>query len=168
MSAQFSHLLHETGLEEVYKTCKNPPTDEPLSRLPQTQPSALLLALHHFSLWLSSPDIILHSPRLSALSSQRLHERIHRTALKRIVSAYKLICESVGEKRNKYEAAATLVGSERPWGRVGVLRQVFGMEDEESSEEDEEDEEDEDDDDDEEESGESGDEEDAQSSSKPV
>jgi len=84
------------------------------------------------------------------------------------VSAYKLICESVGEKRNKYEAAATLVGSERPWGRVGVLRQVFGMEDEESSEEDEEDEEDEDDDDDEEESGESGDEEEAQSSSKPV
>ncbi|KAJ2923760.1 hypothetical protein H1R20_g13342, partial [Candolleomyces eurysporus] len=93
----FTNLLEEAGLLEVYVTCKNPPTDEPLSHLPPTSPAALLTSLQTFSSWLSTPTL-LHSPRLSHLTLQKLHDQIHREALKRIVKAYEKICEEVGKE----------------------------------------------------------------------
>jgi cobalamin biosynthesis protein CobT len=72
------------------------------------------------------------------LTLQKLHDQIHREALKRIVKAYEKICEEVGKEGNRYEAGMTLVGSERPFGRVYLLRRVFGLEEEESESEEEE------------------------------
>lgn len=153
--------MKESGLLEVWKTCKNPPTNvrfpirifrhrgnasaisqEPLSRFPATQPSALRSALHIFALWLQSPEVV-HSSRLSHLTSQRLHNQIHKDALKRVVKAYEAICEAVLKAESKYEAGATLLGGERPFGRGDLLRSVFGIEDDESEEEEEESEEEE-------------------------
>lgn len=48
-----------------------------------------------------------------------------------MAKAYAMICERVRRKENKYEAAATLLGAERPFGQVGLLRQIFGLKDEE-------------------------------------
>lgn len=62
-----------------------------------------------------------------------------------------MICEEVKNPANKYEAAATLLGSERPFGQVHLLWQIFGLEggadddDGTESDEDEDDEEDEED-----------------------
>jgi conserved oligomeric Golgi complex subunit 6 len=69
---------------------------------------------------------------------QNLSARIHKEALSKIVKAYKLICEEVVQEKNRYEAGATLLGSVRPFGRVYLLRQIFGMEEEESESEGEE------------------------------
>jgi hypothetical protein len=153
----FTNLLEEAGLLEVYITCKNPPTDKPLSHLPPTSPSALLSSLQTFSSWLSTPTL-LHSPRLSHLTLQKLHDQIHREALKRIVKAYEKIYEEVGKEGNRYEAGMTLVGSERPLRRVYLLRRVFGLKEESESEQEEEDEEgnEEEEEEEDEESGEEG------------
>ncbi|EFI26934.1 hypothetical protein CC1G_15335 [Coprinopsis cinerea okayama7 len=146
----FVDLMNDAGLHSVYQTCRDPPTSEPLSRLPPTQSPTLLNALHTFSLWLSSPEVT-HSPRLSHLTSQKLADQIHRKALKRMVKAYEFICGCVLDEKNRYEAAATLLGRERPFGRVYLLKQIFGMEEGESgssgSEEEESEEEDESDED---------------------
>jgi hypothetical protein len=45
--------------------------------------------------------------------------------------AYQLICEEVRKPENRYEAASTLLGSERPFGQVHLLWQIFGLEDDE-------------------------------------
>jgi hypothetical protein len=37
----------------------------------------------------------------------------------------------VREPRSRYEAAATLLGAERPFGSVEVLWQIFGIDDSE-------------------------------------
>lgn len=42
--------------------------------------------------------------------------------------AYQVICEEVRKPENKYEAASTLLGSERPFGQVHLLWQIFGLE----------------------------------------
>ena len=42
-----------------------------------------------------------------------------------------MICEEVKKPENKYEAASTLLGSERPFGQVHLLWQIFGLEEEE-------------------------------------
>ena len=34
---------------------------------------------------------------------------------------------SIGRPENRYEAAATLLGGERPFGQVHLLRQIFGL-----------------------------------------
>lgn len=72
-----------------------------------------------------------------------------------LAKMYKMICEEVKKPANRYEAASTLLGSERPFGQVHLLWQIFGLEDkeedDESNDEDDkegEDEESEDDDDD--------------------
>jgi cobalamin biosynthesis protein CobT len=93
------------------------------------------------------------------LTLQKLHDQIHREALKRIVKAYEKICEEVGKEENRYEAGMTLVGSERPFGRAYLLRRVFGLEEEESEEEDEDEEGSEEEEDEDEESGEEDEEE---------
>ena len=41
-----------------------------------------------------------------------------------------MICEEVKKPVNKYEAASTLLGSERPFGQVHLLWQIFGLEEE--------------------------------------
>ncbi len=68
-----------------------------------------------------------------------------------------MICEDVKKPENKYEAAATLLGSERPFGQVHLLWKIFGLEEEDSSEdesnEDEEDGEGDEDEDEDEEDG---------------
>jgi len=76
-----------------------------------------------------------------------MHAQIHRDALARLAKTYGMICEEVKRPENRYEAAATLLGSERPFGQVHLVWQIFGLEEEE----DDEDEEEEDADDDEEE-----------------
>ncbi|KAF5378347.1 hypothetical protein D9615_008765 [Tricholomella constricta] len=122
----YANIMVDAGLHEVAETCANRKTDEPLSRIPSTQPAELQLALRNFSLWLSSPDVV-QSPRLSHLTVQRLHTQIHHAALGRMAAAYRLICEEVKKVENKYEAASTLLGSERPFGQMHLLRQIFGL-----------------------------------------
>ena len=51
-----------------------------------------------------------------------------------------MICEEVKKPENKYEAASTLLGSERPFGQVHLLWQIFGLEEEEEVQSDDEDE----------------------------
>ena len=125
---------------------------EPLSRIPSTQPLDLQRALHQFSIWLSGLEVV-HSPRLAQLTVQKLHNKIHQDALARLAKSYRLICDEVRKPENRYEAASTLLGSERPFGQVHLLWQIFGLEEEgeesSSEEEDDEDEEDEDEDEDE-------------------
>jgi hypothetical protein len=87
-------------------------------------------SLQNFSLWLSGLEV-LHSPRLAQLSTPKLQTQIHHAALVRVVRAYEGICEAVKRRENRYEAAATLLGSERPFGRVHLLWQIFGLEEEE-------------------------------------
>ena len=62
-----------------------------------------------------------------------------------------MICEEVKKPENKYEAASTLLGSERPFGQVHLLWQIFGLEEEEEviiqSDDDDEEEEEESDED---------------------
>ena len=59
-----------------------------------------------------------------------------------------MICEEVKKPENKYEAASTLLGGERPFGQVHLLWQIFGLDEEEEViiQCDDEDEDDEDDD----------------------
>ncbi len=72
-----------------------------------------------------------HPPRLAQLTAQSLATRIHQTALERLIYTYKWFCEEVRKPENKYEAAATLLGSERPFGQVHLLWQIFGIEEKE-------------------------------------
>ena len=72
---------------------------------------------------------MVHSARLSSLTVQSLHARVHQAALERVAQAYEGICEEVKKAENKYEAAATLLGSERPFGQERLLWQIFGLED---------------------------------------
>ncbi|KAF8176766.1 oligomeric complex COG6-domain-containing protein [Pholiota molesta] len=124
------NVLRDAGLWEVVETCKTRVTDEPLSRLPSTQPADLQRALQRFSVWLSGLDVV-HSPRLSHLTVQKLHTQIHQGALVLLAKMYKVICEEVKKPANRYEAASTLLGSERPFGQVHLLWQIFGLEDKE-------------------------------------
>ena len=43
-----------------------------------------------------------------------------------------MICAEVKKPENKYEAGATLLGSERPFGQVHLLWKIFGLEGEEN------------------------------------
>jgi hypothetical protein len=55
-----------------------------------------------------------------------------------------MICEEVKKPENMYEAASTLLGSERPFGQVHLLWQIFGLEEDEIVTDDDEEEEEED------------------------
>lgn len=70
----------------------------------------------------------MHSARLAQLTMQRYHTQIHQAALERVARAYRIICEHVRNPENKYEAASTLLGGERPFGQVHLLWQIFGLE----------------------------------------
>ena len=56
-----------------------------------------------------------------------------------------MICEEVKKPGNKYEAASTLLGSERPFGQVHLLWQIFGLEEEGGVETDDDDDDDDED-----------------------
>jgi conserved oligomeric Golgi complex subunit 6 len=47
--------------------------------------------------------------------------------LEKVVRAYGEICREVRRKENRYEAGNTLLGSERPFGQVELLEQIFGV-----------------------------------------
>ncbi|KAF8662717.1 hypothetical protein AX16_001159 [Volvariella volvacea WC 439] len=130
----FVNLCINAGLYDVHKTCKNHDHSEPLSRLPTAQPAELRASLQKFSQWLSSLEVV-QSARLAQLSLQRLHTEIHHKALVRMVWAYRDICDEVRKPENKYEAAATLLGTERPFGQPALLWQVFGLEEQEDEDE---------------------------------
>lgn len=143
--------MADAGIYQIAEACKNrtsevcfhrthtpsniiliyyPSIQEPLSRVPAAQSSELKTALHNFSLWLSGLEVV-QSPRLQHLTVQRLHTQIHQAALERMARAYKVICEEVKRPENRYEAASTLLGSERPFGQAHLLWQIFGLEDSE-------------------------------------
>jgi len=48
-----------------------------------------------------------------------------------------MICKEVRRPENRYEAGSTLLGSERPFGQVHLLRQIFGLQGEEDNEKEE-------------------------------
>lgn len=100
-----------------------------MSRIPAAQTTRLQTALREFSSWLSGPGVV-ESPRLAQLTLQSLAVRVHQAALQRLAEAYQLICEEVRRPENRYEAAATLLGSERPFGQVHLLWQIFGLQEE--------------------------------------
>ena len=104
-----------------------------LTRLPATEPEALGKALGIFSLWLSTPDVI-SSPRLCPLSSPLLSGRVHRGALRRLIRAYNALCEEAHAEsaRGKYVAGSVVLGRERPFGQVALLRQICGLEEDDS------------------------------------
>ena len=103
-----------------------------MSRIPVTEPEALQAALHKFSVWLSDAGVV-HSPRLARLTIQSLNIRVHHAALGRLATSYQRLCEEVKKPSNRYEAAATLLGSERPFGQVRLLWQIFGLQDQEGA-----------------------------------
>ncbi len=111
-------------------SCSLNASQEPLSYVPSARPPELKAALQRFSHWLSGLDVV-QSARLSQLTVQKLHMTIHHAALERMAKAYKIICEEVRKPENKYEAASTLLGSERPFGQVHLLWQIFGLEERE-------------------------------------
>ena len=49
-----------------------------------------------------------------------------------------MICEKVKKPENKHEAASTLLRSERPFGQVHLLWQIFGLDEEEVESDDDE------------------------------
>lgn len=95
--------------------------------MPAGEPAALQAALRRFSEWLSGAEVV-QSRRLGLLTVQSVATRVHQAALERVAETYERICEEVKKPENKYEAAATLLGSERPFGQVRLLWQIFGLE----------------------------------------
>ncbi|KAK2459490.1 hypothetical protein APHAL10511_008474 [Amanita phalloides] len=127
INGHYENIMSEAGLEQAMEICEGHHHQEPLSHVPGMQPSDLQMALRQFSIWLSEPEVV-HSARLAQLTMQRYHALIHQAALERVVRAYRVICEHVRSPENKYEAASTLLGSERPFGQVHLLWQIFGFE----------------------------------------
>ncbi|KAI0705883.1 oligomeric complex COG6 [Cytidiella melzeri] len=125
----YANVVAATGLGELVDAWNSRKENEPLSYLPAATSSRLQAALHSFSVWLTS-NTIDHPPRLAQLSSQNLATRVHRAALARLVHTYRWICDEVRKPENKYEAAATILGSERPFGQVHLLWQIFGIDEE--------------------------------------
>ncbi|KAF8436357.1 oligomeric Golgi complex subunit 6 [Boletus edulis BED1] len=129
--AHYERLLKDASLGDATHTLKTRDPATPLARLPATAPDALAHALSQFSRWLSTPDVIA-SPRLFPLSSALLAGQVHRGALRRLVHAYGALCDAVHAEsvRGKYVAGSVVLGRERPFGQVELLRQIVGLEDE--------------------------------------
>jgi hypothetical protein len=93
----------------------------PLARLPTTSAKSLTSSLTQFSQFLTSLDV-LTTPRLALLSSSKLAEKVHRSALYRISQAYGEVCDRVLDKKEGYEFAETLLrrGKEEVAVALGV------------------------------------------------
>ncbi|KAI0373041.1 oligomeric complex COG6 [Pilatotrama ljubarskyi] len=122
----YRDVLEDAGLSEVAAACDSRASNEPLSHVPAAEPGALQSALRRFSEWLSGPEVV-QSRRLGQLRVQSVAARVHQAALERVAETYERICEEVKRAENKYEAGATLLGSERPFGQVRLLWQIFGL-----------------------------------------
>ncbi|KAF8267909.1 oligomeric complex COG6-domain-containing protein [Lactarius quietus] len=169
INEHYENVLRDSGLHDAVRACENTapdvrpvllltpslshtePAQVPLSLVPACTPSALRAALSAFAHWLASLDAV-HAPRLAALTAPFLHARVHRAVQRRLGRAYAALCARVRDSSSRYEAAATLLGAERPFGSVGALWQIFGI-DEEGGEEDACDDEEEEEEEEEEESG---------------
>ncbi|KAF8548578.1 oligomeric complex COG6 [Imleria badia] len=129
----YERILKDASLSDAIRTLETKDAATPLARLPATEPEALAKALAKFSLWLSTPDVI-SSPRLFPLSSSLLAGHVHRAALRRLVRAYSALCEEVRAEsaRGKYVAGSVVLGRERPFGQVELLRQICGLEEEDA------------------------------------
>ncbi|KAF8132974.1 oligomeric complex COG6-domain-containing protein [Boletus edulis] len=128
---EYERTLKDASLGDATHTLKTRDPATPLLHLPATEPDALAHALSQFSRWLSTPDVIA-SPRLFPLSSALLPGQVHRGALRRLVHAYGALCDAVRAEsaRGKYVAGSVVLGRERPFGQVALLRQIVGLEDE--------------------------------------
>ncbi|KAI5122053.1 hypothetical protein M0805_006037 [Coniferiporia weirii] len=124
-------ILRNTSLAECLNICTSNPS-EPISHIGVMQPQPLGLVLRAFAAWLSTPDVVQPS-RLEPLLDRRLAERVHRAALRALVSAYDRICAEVRKPANRYEAANTILGSQRPFGNLSALRQILGIDGEGAS-----------------------------------
>ncbi|KAH9852707.1 oligomeric complex COG6 [Lenzites betulinus] len=122
----YQDVLKDAGLAEVASACDARRQNEPLSHVPAAEPAALQGALHKFSEWLSGLEVV-QSRRLGLLTVQSVAARVHQAALERVAETYERVCEEVKRPENKYEAGATLLGSERPFGQVRLLWQIFGL-----------------------------------------
>lgn len=93
----------------------------PLARLPTTSAKSITSSLSQFSQFLTSLDV-LTTPRLALLSSSKLAEKVHRSALYRISQAYAEVCDRVLDKKEGYEFAETLLrrGKEEVAVALGV------------------------------------------------
>ncbi|KAG8217988.1 oligomeric complex COG6 [Butyriboletus roseoflavus] len=129
----YENILKDASLSDAIHTLETKDPATSLARLPATEPEALGKALGKFSLWLSTPDVI-SSPRLFPLSSSLLAGHVHRGALRRLVRAYSALCEEVRAEsaRDKYVAGSVVLGTERPFGQVALLRQICGLEEDDS------------------------------------
>ncbi|KAG7452966.1 oligomeric complex COG6 [Guyanagaster necrorhizus] len=123
----YHDIMAKAGLHDIITVCDKWDRSEPLSYIPTARPQELKWALQRFSAWLSGLEVV-QSQRLSHLTVQRLHTTIHQSALERMAQGYKVICDEVRRPENKYEAASTLLGSERPFGQAHLLWQIFGLE----------------------------------------
>lgn len=103
----------------------------PLARVPATSSKALTSALAQFSQFLTSLDV-LTTPRLALLSSSKLAEKVHRSALRRISQAYAEVCDRVLDKKEGYEFGETLLRRGRD--EVAVALGVDGDEREDEHE----------------------------------
>ena len=103
----------------------------PLARVPATSSKALTSALAQFSQFLTSLDV-LTTPRLALLSSSKLAEKVHRSALRRISQAYAEVCDRVLDKKEGYEFGETLLRRGRD--EVAVALGVDGDEHEHEDE----------------------------------
>ncbi|EKM55271.1 uncharacterized protein PHACADRAFT_143387, partial [Phanerochaete carnosa HHB-10118-sp] len=130
----YANLLADSGLGDIINAWRTRRGNEPLSHLPSASTTRLQAALHKFSAWLTS-NTVDHPPRLAQLTVQSVASKVHRAALTRLVKTYRYLCEEVKKPENRYEAAATVLGSERPFGQVHLLWQIFGIEEGEVSEE---------------------------------
>ncbi|KAF8486745.1 oligomeric complex COG6 [Russula emetica] len=124
----YETVLRDSGLDDAIGACEQTPDDEPLAHVPACAPPTLRSALTSFAHWLASLDAV-HAPRLAALTAPALHARVHRAAQRRLGNGYAALCARAREPRSRYEAAATLLGAERPFGSVEVLWQIFGIDD---------------------------------------
>ena len=63
---------------------------------------------------------------------QGLATWIRHLALEPLLHTYRWFCDQVKRPENKYEAASTILGSERPFGQTQLLWQIFGIEEKEA------------------------------------
>ncbi|THH11854.1 hypothetical protein EW145_g400 [Phellinidium pouzarii] len=121
-----NNILRDTSLAECVNVCASN-TAEPISRIGAMQSQPLSLALRAFAVWLSTPDVV-HPSRLVPLLDRRLAENVHHAALHSLVDVYERICAEVRRPENKYEAANTILGAQRPFGNLSALKQILGVE----------------------------------------
>ncbi|GBE81891.1 Conserved oligomeric Golgi complex subunit 6 [Sparassis crispa] len=124
----YKNILWEAGFNEVVEAFTQQKPGEPLSYIYGTTIYRLQSALRKFSTWLSGITVV-HSNRLSHLTVQSHATRVHQAVLVRIARIYERLIGEMRKPENKYEAAATLLAGERPFGQMHLLWQIFGMQD---------------------------------------